>query len=120
MAKQFSRNDRVSEQMQRELAYLLQFEIKDPRVKGVTITEVQVAGDLSHAKVFYTAAGPDEALQKGLEKSSGFLRSQLAKSMLLRTVPQLHFSYDQSLDYGTKMSQLIDEAIGDQDSENTD
>ncbi len=115
MAKQFSRNDRVSEQMQRELAHLLQFEVKDPRVKGVTLTEVQVAGDLSHAKVFYTAAAPSEALQKGLDKSAGFLRSQLAKSMMLRTVPQLHFSYDQSLDYGSKMSKLIDEVISDQD-----
>lgn len=120
MAKQFSRNDRVSEQMQRDLAYLLQFEVKDPRVKGATITEVQVAGDLSHAKIFYTAAGPSDALQKGLEKSAGFLRSQLAKSMMIRTVPQLHFSYDQSLDYGSKMSKLIDEAIGDQDPDTTE
>ena len=119
MAKKFSRNDRVSEQMQRELAYLLQLEVKDPRVKGVTLTEVQVAGDLSHAKIFYTASGPSEALQNGLEKSAGFLRSQLSKSMLLRKVPELHFSYDQSLDYGTKMSQLIDEAISDPDEDTT-
>lgn len=111
MAKTFSRNDRVSEQMQRDLAHLLQFEVKDPRVKGVTLTEIEVAGDLSHAKVFYSAAGPSEALQKGLEKSSGYLRSQLAKSLMLRTVPQLHFVYDNSLDHGMKISELIDQAL---------
>jgi len=119
MAKPFSRNDRVAEQMQRELAQLLQFEVKDPRVKGVTLTEIEVAGDLSHAKIFYTASNPSESLKKGLEKSSGFLRSQLAKSLLIRTVPQLHFEYDQSLDHGHKMSQLIDQAMGDQSTDET-
>lgn len=117
MAKNFSRNDRVSEQMQRDLAHLLQFAVKDPRVKGVTLTEIQVAGDLSHAKVFYTAAAPSDSLQQGLEKSAGYLRSQLAKTLLIRTVPQLHFTYDQSLDHGMKMSKLIDEAINEHQSD---
>lgn len=117
MAKDFSRSDRVAEQIRRELADLLQFEVKDPRVGMVTITEVEVSGDMAHAKIFYSAPVQDNPqgmaeLQKGLEKSAGFLRSQLGKRMMLRTVPQLHFVYDTSIDQGMKISRLIDEALG--------
>lgn len=117
MAKDFSRSDRVAEQIRRELADLLQFEVKDPRVGMVTITEVEVSGDMAHAKIFYSAPVQDKPsaqaeLQKGLEKSAGFLRSQLGKRMMLRTVPQLHFIYDISIDQGMKISRLIDEALG--------
>ena len=111
MAKEFSRSHRVAEQMQRELADLLQFEVKDPRVSMVTITAVEVTGDMAHGKIFYSASKPSDALQQGLEKSAGFLRTQLAKRMLLRTVPQLHFVYDASIDNGMMMSKLIDQAL---------
>lgn len=111
MAKDFSRSVRVAEQMQRELADLLQFEVKDPRVGMVTVTEVEVTGDMAHAKIFYSAKQGSKELQAGLEKSAGFLRTQLAKRMLLRTVPQLHFVYDASIDQGMKIAQLIDDAL---------
>lgn len=111
MAKEFSRSDRVAEQIQRELADLLQFEVKDPRIGMVTLTEVEVSGDMAHAKIYYSANAGTPELQKGLEKSAGFLRSQLGKRMLLRTVPQLHFIYDASIDRGMRLSQLIDEAL---------
>ena len=111
MAKDFSRSHRVAEQMQRELADLLMFELKDPRVNMVTITGVEVTGDMAHAKIFYSAAKSSDSLQQGLEKSAGFLRTQLGRRMLLRTVPQLHFVYDASIDNGMKMSKLIDEAL---------
>jgi ribosome-binding factor A len=111
MAKEFSRSDRVAEQIQRELADLLQFEVKDPRIGMVTITEVEVSGDMAHAKIYYSAHAASTELQKGLEKSAGFLRSQLGKRMLLRTVPQLHFIYDASIDRGMRLSRLIDEAL---------
>ena len=113
MAKEFSRSQRVAEQIRRELADLLQFEVKDPRVGRITVTEVEVSGDMAHAKVYYSAP-PEEhnaELQKGLEKSVGFLRGQLAKRMMLRTVPQLHFLYDASIDRGMRLSRLIDEAL---------
>lgn len=113
MAKEFSRNTRIAEQMRRELADLLQFEVKDPRVGMVTITEVEVSGDMAHAKIYYSVAKPSDSLQQGLEKSAGFLRTQVAKRMLLRTVPQLHFVYDESIDNGMKMAQLIDAALVD-------
>ena len=111
MAKEFLRSNRIAEQMRRELADLLQFEVKDPRVGMVTVTEVEVTGDMAHAKIFYSAKAGTPELQQGLEKSAGFLRTQIAKRMLLRTVPQLHFVYDSSIDYGMKMGKLIDEAL---------
>jgi ribosome-binding factor A len=110
MAKEFSRATRVAEQMQRELADLLMFEVKDPRVNMVTITAVEVTGDMAHAKIFYSApqakqnaanhAKTLQSIQNGLENSAGYLRTQIAKRMLLRTVPQLHFVYDESIDIG--------------------
>ncbi|ROH85690.1 30S ribosome-binding factor RbfA [Pseudomethylobacillus aquaticus] len=111
MAKTFSRSDRIAEQIQRELADLLQFEVKDPRVGMVTVTEVEVSGDMAHAKIFYSAKQGTAAIQQGLEKAAGYLRTQLAKRLLLRTVPQLHFVYDVSIDRGTHLSRLIDDAI---------
>ena len=114
MAKEFSRSQRVAEQIRRELADLLQFEVKDPRIGRITVTEVEVSGDMAHAKVYYSAPPAEQEageLQKGLEKSAGFLRGQLAKRMLLRTVPQLHFIYDASIDRGMRLSRLIDEAL---------
>ncbi len=111
MAKDFSRSDRVAEQIQRELADLLQFEVKDPRVSMVTLTDVEVSRDMAHAKIFYSALAGTPELQLGLEKSAGFLRSQLSKRMLVRSVPQLHFVYDASIEYGMKLSRLIDEAL---------
>jgi ribosome-binding factor A len=116
MAKEFSRSDRVAEQIQRELADLLQFEVKDPRIGMVTITEVELSGDMAHAKIYYSAHAASTELQKGLEKSAGFLRSQLGKRMLLRTVPQLHFIYDASIDRGMRLSRLIDEALAPEHS----
>lgn len=121
MAKDFARSDRVAEQMRRELADLLQFEVKDPRVGMVTVTEVEVTGDMAHAKIYYSTAEQDAKsaaeLQKALEKTAGFLRSQLSKRMLLRTVPQLHFVYDASIDNGMKLTRLINQALADSPKE---
>ena len=113
MAKAFSRSDRVAEQIQRELADLLMFEVKDPRIGMITLTAVEVTGDMAHAKVFYSSAKPSKECQSGLEKSSGFLRAQLSKRMMLRVMPQLHFVYDESIDRGVKMDALIAQALKD-------
>lgn len=111
MAKDFSRSQRVAEQIQRELADLLQFEVKDPRVSMVTLTEVEVTGDLAHAKIYYSAPENPPELLLGLQKAAGYLRSQLSQRMLLRTVPQLHFVYDASIENGMRLSRLIDDAV---------
>jgi ribosome-binding factor A len=112
MAKDYARTDRVAEQIQREVAELLRLEVKDPRVRMVTVTGVEVVRDYSHAKIFYTTLeGASDTVQHGLERASGFLRSQLAHKMKLRITPQLHFVYDPSVERGAHLSQLIDQAI---------
>ena len=114
MPKDYSRALRVADQIQRELADLLQNEIKDPRVGQVTITAVEVTRDYSHAKVFYTTLASKEEkflVENGLEHAKGFLRSTLSHPMKLRITPQLHFIYDESVERGIRLSKLIDEAM---------
>lgn len=112
MPKGYVRTDRIAEQIQREVAQLLRLEVKDPRVRMITLTGVEVTKDYSHAKVFYTTLdGVSDAVQQGLEHASGYLRSQLAHSMKLRIMPQLHFIYDPSIEHGAHLSQLIDQAV---------
>ncbi|CAH1070165.1 Ribosome-binding factor A [Candidatus Nitrotoga sp. 1052] len=112
MPKGYARTDRIAEQIQREVAQLLRLEVKDPRVRMITLTGVEVTKDYSHAKVFYTSLdGISDAVQQGLEHASGYLRSQLAHTMKLRIMPQLHFIYDPSIERGAHLSQLIDEAV---------
>lgn len=112
MSKDYARTERVAEQIQRELAELLRMEVKDPRVRMVTVTGVEVARDYSHAKVFYTTLqGENKDVQQGLERASGFLRSQLAHAIKLRVTPQLHFVYDPSIERGAHLSQLIEQAV---------
>jgi ribosome-binding factor A len=112
MPKDYARTDRVAEQMHRELAELVRLEVKDPRVRMVTLTGVEVARDYSHAKVFFTTLnGSHKAVQEGLERASGYLRSQVAHRMKLRITPQLHFVFDASVERGAHLSQLIDQAV---------
>lgn len=116
MKKHSQRSHRVGEQIQRELAELLATEVKDPRVGRVTITQVEVAPDLSHARVFFThLAGKEHAAeaQAALARTAGFLRSQLSHRLDLYTVPQLKFVYDDSIETGMRLSHLIDEAIAE-------
>ncbi len=115
MVKRYSqRAQRVADQIQRELAQLLRDEIKDPRVGRITITAVEVSADLSHAKVFFThLAGREHADEAvgALQHTAGFLRTELSRRLGLYTVPQLHFTYDDSIESGLRLSQLIDEAV---------
>ncbi|MDP2830116.1 MAG: 30S ribosome-binding factor RbfA [Sulfuricellaceae bacterium] len=114
MPKNPTRPRRVADQIQRELAELLQLELKDPRVGMVTVTEVEVTSDYSHAKVFYTLLDQNHPLEEtrlGLERAAGYLRSQLAKRLLLRIVPQLHFVFDASVERGVHLSHLIEQAV---------
>ena len=110
----FARTDRVAEQIRRDLSELIRSEIRDPRVQQVSLTAVEVTPDYAHAKVFYTALVGEserEALAKGLKRASGFLRHELSRQLLLRTVPELHFEYDTSVERGMSLSSLIDSAV---------
>ncbi|SET47326.1 ribosome-binding factor A [Nitrosomonas marina] len=114
MPKDFHRQLRVADQIQRELADLLTHEIKDPRLGNITITAVEISRDYAYAKVFYTALDNQDnssLIEKALAKASGHLRSSLSKRIKLRIVPQLIFTYDQSVEHGAYLSRLIDEAV---------
>ncbi|RFC41165.1 MAG: ribosome-binding factor A [Candidatus Nitrotoga sp. CP45] len=112
MPRGYTRTDRIAEQIQREVAQMLRLDVKDPRVRMITLTGVEVTKDYSHAKVFYTSLdGVSDTVQQGLEHASGYLRSQLAHSMKLRITPQLHFVYDPTIERGAHLSQLIDQAV---------
>ncbi|CAH0992242.1 30S ribosome-binding factor [Sinobacterium norvegicum] len=116
MAKEYSRTQRVADYLRRELAQLIQFEVRNPKVGMASITDVEVSRDLSHAKVFITIVDKDTAEQaeeniKALNSAQGFLRSALAKDSSMRTVPRLHFVFDASVGRGQHLSALIEEAI---------
>ena len=114
MPKSYSRTLRIADQIQRELADLIRNELKDRRVGMITLTDVEVSQDYAHAKIFYTTLGSKEdnfLTDKGLERATGFLRSQLSHRLRLRVVPQLHFIYDESVERGIRLSQLIDKAV---------
>ncbi len=135
MPADYSRSRRVGELVQRELATMLTRDVKDPRLAFVSITTVDVSRDLSLARVFYTVINadlednnPDKSAQKqcedkvkvqeGLNKASGFLRYELGQRIKLRIVPRLEFRYDESVLHGAQLTQLIDNAVADDEQRN--
>jgi ribosome-binding factor A len=111
MVQEFSRTQRVGGQIQRELAQIIQQELRDPRLGFVTISAVDMSKDMAHAKVFVTLMNPDQDVEetlKLLKKASGFLRRGLGKRIQLRVLPELHFVYDRSADEGLRISALLD------------
>ncbi len=121
MAREFKRTDRVGDQIQKELATLIQFDLKDPRLGMVTLNAVKVSKDLGYADVYFTALGQldgDATAQRQqaeeiLRGAAGFLRGELARRIRLRVMPQLRFHYDHSLERGQTLSRLIDNARRD-------
>ncbi|WJW76515.1 30S ribosome-binding factor RbfA [Thiohalobacter sp. IOR34] len=116
MPRDFPRTRRVGDQIQRELAVLIRDQLKDPRLGLVTVSAVEVSRDLAYAKVFVTLLGEEEPERRDemltvLNRAAGFLRHQLGQSMKLRTVPQLRFLYDDSIDRGSRLDSLIEEAV---------
>jgi ribosome-binding factor A len=108
------RGVRVADQIQRDLAEIIAYELKDPRVGMITISEVQLTPDYAHAKVFFTTLVDNgEAVQNtlsGLRKAAGFIRGQLGRRLTIHTIPELHFVHDTSTVRGMELSKLIDEA----------
>ena len=116
MAKEFSRGQRVSEQIRRELAELIRLEVKDPRVGFITVTDVEVTPDYAHARVFFTSMTGKEDVEQilvGLRRASGFLRRELGRRIRIHTLPELHFEYDPSVEEGARLSKLIDEVVAE-------
>jgi ribosome-binding factor A len=105
------RAKRLGEQIQRELTELLRRDVKDERIGNVTITAVNVTGDLRTARVYYLVFGkdgPDPKVQQGLTSAAGFLRNALSKSLMIRYTPTLTFELDTSIEHGVRLTQLID------------
>ncbi|WP_447593826.1 30S ribosome-binding factor RbfA [Aquipseudomonas campi] len=124
MAKDYSRTQRIGDQIQRELAQMIPREVKDPRLGFVTITAVEVSRDVGHAKVFITVMGEndEDKIKQNLlvlKDAAGFLRMLLGKAMKLRSVPTLHFHYDESISRGVHLSALIERAVSE-DSKHQD
>ncbi|WP_409523760.1 30S ribosome-binding factor RbfA [Nitrincola sp. MINF-07-Sa-05] len=132
MARDFKRTDRIADQIQRDLAMLLQREIKDPRLGMVTISYVKVSKDLGYSDIYLTVLplgdqDESEVVSESvavLNNAAGFLRKELSRSIKLRVMPQLRFHFDESVDRGRRLHSLIEKAYrqeqalepGEQDS----
>lgn len=115
MPREYSRSKRVGDQIQKELALLIQREIKDPRIGMVTVTGVEVSKEYEKAKVYITNLGNSEDTRitvDALNQAAGFLRSQLGTRLTIRRIPQLIFEYDKSVEQGRYLSDLIGKAVG--------
>ncbi len=113
MAKDNPRAKRLAAQIQRVLTDTLRRDVKDVRIGNVTITEVEVGGDLRTAKVYYLVfghEGPDPKVQQGLESAAGFLRNALSRALEIRQAPTLTFEIDESIERGVRLTRLIEEA----------
>jgi ribosome-binding factor A len=113
MPREYSRHQRLAAELMRTLSDVLRFEIKDPGVAGVSLTNVELSRDLSVARVYFSLLQPDDdpkpALD-GLQRASGFLRSKLGHAMKIRHVPELRFKHDDRLAHADRISRLIDAA----------
>jgi ribosome-binding factor A len=118
--KEFSRLDRIADQMQRELAVMIQREVKDPRLDAmITVSGVKVSKDLGYADVYVTVLGKEdkpEVIKENmaiLKQAAGFLRGRIGQSIKLRVVPQLRFHFDESVQRGQQLSSLIERAVAE-------
>jgi len=127
MAQEFSRTDRIADQMQRDLAELIRSSLKDPRLGMVTVNQVTVARDLGYSDVYVTLLTAEDldadseevkTTIKILNGAAGFLRSELSRMIRLRTIPQLRFHFDASVKRGRQLDQLIKRARKKDDDQN--
>ena len=119
MPREFSRNQRLSNQLLRTLSELLRFETKDPRIGNVSLTSLELSRDLSVAKVYFSLLDPEQDPQptaEALGNAAGFLRSKLGKAVKVRHVPELRFAHDDSAEQAVRIGRLIDRTIEAQDS----
>lgn len=106
------RANRVAEQIKKELGDILTRKIKDPRVGFVTVTDVEVTGDLQQAKIFISVLGDDSQKQEtltGLSKAKGFIRSEIGSRIRLRKTPEIMFAFDEALEYGNRIETILHE-----------
>ena len=117
------RSQRVADMIQREISSLILKGLKDPRIGFVTITGVDVTTDLRHAKIFITVIGDEESKTASLEamkRSVPFIRRYLGRELRMKFAPELHFEYDQSLEYGNRIENILKEINSDRNDDNSD
>lgn len=108
---------RVGEEILKEMAFLILEKVKDPRVRSVTLTGVQLSNDLKQAKVYFSVMGDQEQVakaQQGMESAKGFIKREIGLRLKLRYVPEMRFIHDASLAAGSHMEHLLDEIIDDE------
>ena len=120
-----SRSHKVGSVIKKHLSTIIQFELRDPRVSGlVTVSEVKVSPDLSFAKVYIARVGGEpenvETFLEPFRHAKPFFRKRLSQEVKLRIVPELHFVYDSSIEYGDKLSKLIDKLVAEEDESNSE
>ncbi len=111
--RDYSRSERVADQIQREVAEIIARELEDPRIGRVTVSGSSLSKDLSNATLYITmpADGDVERALEGLNRASGFVRKRLGQRVRMRYVPRLRFAHDETLDRATRVGELIDAAI---------
>lgn len=124
MRKNSIKNTRINGEVLRELSNIIRSEIKDPRINPMTsVVTVEVAPDLKTCKAYISVLGDEKSQQdtiQGLRSAEGFIRRQLARTINLRNTPEIKFILDQSIEYGVKMSKMIDEVTKDLDEDKED
>lgn len=115
---------RVRQEILREVNNIMLLEIKDPRIEGVTITDVNLTGDLQQATIYYSTlsnkAGERQKTQRGLDAITGKVRSELGKKLTLYKTPEIKFERDQSIDYGSHIDSLLEQIKSENNEQDTE
>lgn len=101
--------ERINDNLQEAISYIIFQEVKNPNIKFVTITAVNTTSDLSYAKVYFTTLGDKVETLKALKSAKGFIRNELKEKVELRNIPELEFVYDESIEYGKRIEEKIKE-----------
>lgn len=121
---EFSRSERVAEEIKKAASQIINNEIKDPRVSGlISVTKVEVTKDLRHAKIFLSIYGEESEKQKvfeGLKNAEGFIRKELAHRVRMKFIPEISFKMDESIEYGIHIYKLLEEVQKQEDNGNED
>ena len=121
MEKNNNRFNRINEELKKEISHIITYEIKNPNISGlISVTRVKVTPDLKYAKTYVSILNSKNLKQtlQGLKRSSGFVRTQLAKTINLRVTPEIIFELDDSIEYGAKIDSILKDIIKDIGSEN--
>ena len=105
------KSERVSDALIEQISYILEYEVKNKDIKFVTITDVDVTNDLSYAKVYFTVLNKDKIkeTEKALKSAAGFIRHELRDRVDIRQIPELHFIYDESIEYGERIENILED-----------